>query len=592
MKRITRVVISLILSTLLVLGICEISIHWQDISGFFYHNSNIQVENDKNLSDLNNKVSSLKDNISSLQERVNSLTDRNNEIKKELENSQEENTQLKATIEQNEAEITQLKSQISTLEALVTTLKATISSLTDENGQLKEENQTLKASVLNLNQQITQLEGQITQLKSDLKALELSSEKIKDLEAQIESLNGTISTLREEIKSLTDENGNLTQEKEQLESSIAGLRSEISSLESQGATLSQQVTDLTSQLDLSKAEVTRLNTQVKSLNENISSLNTTISNLTDENGNLKEENNQLKETIKTLNETVSNLQTQVETLTQQVNALNEEITKLKLPQFSTTFSNNSWATIAAVSSEIYNKKLTYSQIEQDYGWKAGDVKTFDLPNGSTQTVFIIDFNTDEAGITLMTQNLIETQYKMNDTSKNERGYAGSNYNSALAIALNNEFKNLPSDLQNVIKSAHKSCVGKQSSGEISTSYKSLKLWPLSLAEIASKSTIQSFASTNTHLNYYLEEGVVTHYGEEPRQYEYFRQSIGDINVFNTDNAVLKKKLNNGYGGLQYYWLRTPYLNNTTDFMIVNSSGRVVVNYGASAQIGVSYGFCI
>ena len=72
---------------------------------------------------------------------------------------------------------------------------------------------------------------------------------------------------------------------------------------------------------------------------------------------------------------------------------------------------------------------------------------------------------------------------------------------------------------------------------------------------------------------------------------YSSESEGTINYFTTD-ASRVKKLDNGNGVANYWWLRSPYVSYTTSFCYVGTAGTVGNGNGASYSYGVCFGFCI
>ena len=57
----------------------------------------------------------------------------------------------------------------------------------------------------------------------------------------------------------------------------------------------------------------------------------------------------------------------------------------------------------------------------------------------------------------------------------------------------------------------------------------------------------------------------------------------------TDNASRIKKMNNGGGSAQWYWLASPDATNATNFCNVNSDGSSNNNNNASNSNGVCFG---
>ena len=73
---------------------------------------------------------------------------------------------------------------------------------------------------------------------------------------------------------------------------------------------------------------------------------------------------------------------------------------------------------------------------------------------------------------------------------------------------------------------------------------------------------------------------------------YSSESDGTINYFTTDTSRIKK-LSNGTGAANIWWLRSPGVGSSTHFCYVTTTGAVN-DYGTSASNsnGVCFGFCI
>ena len=81
-------------------------------------------------------------------------------------------------------------------------------------------------------------------------------------------------------------------------------------------------------------------------------------------------------------------------------------------------------------------------------------------------------------------------------------------------------------------------------------------------------------------------------GNQTTTSPYSNESDGTINYFTTD-ASRVKKLDNGNGAANYWWLRSPIIGYTTTFYIVSAAGTVNSNFSsASYSYGVCFGFCI
>jgi hypothetical protein len=199
----------------------------------------------------------------------------------------------------------------------------------------------------------------------------------------------------------------------------------------------------------------------------------------------------------------------------------------------------------------------------------GDTKDVALSGIGTMTLQIADFDHDylsgattanKAAVTFLCKNLLHQTYQMNSSDTNSGGFPSS----ALCSKLNDSLYNsLPSDLKSVIKTAYKWYgTGRSSSnGE----WSGHKLWlPLTFEMFGESS--YSPATERTTGN--------------ARQYPIF-----------TDNASRIKKMNNGGGSAQWYWLASPYASDSATFCGVSSDGSSGA-YFASSSGGVCFGLCV
>ena len=248
-----------------------------------------------------------------------------------------------------------------------------------------------------------------------------------------------------------------------------------------------------------------------------------------------------------------------------------------LPFFATTdlsFAKSSWAQIAALSESGAAK--TYFSV--------GDEKTIELTTGEEITLVILGFNHDDltgggkAGITIGMKNLLATTYRMNATSTNAGGWNNSQMRTSTMATL---LSQLPADLRNVIKQVNKKATAGSQSTTITTSVD--KLFLFALAELASKTGLENSTVTS------IKNNAAT-YEQEGTQYEYFKNTVGDADIYKACPALVKK-LSNGGGSANGWWLRSPYLGGSTHFWCVLPSGDVI-NNNASNSHGVSFGFCV
>lgn len=249
-----------------------------------------------------------------------------------------------------------------------------------------------------------------------------------------------------------------------------------------------------------------------------------------------------------------------------------------LPFFATTdlsFAKSSWAQIAALSESGAAK--TYFSV--------GDEKTIELTTGEQVTLVILGFNHDDltgggkAGITIGMKNLLATRYRMNATNTNAGGWNNSEMRTSTMATL---LSQLPADLRNVIKQVNKKATAGSQSTTITTSVD--KLFLFALAELASKTGLENSTGPS------IKDNAAT-YEQEGTQYEYFKNTVGDADIYNACPALVKK-LSNGGGSASLWWLRSPSLGFSTAFWCVTPPGGVVGTGFANKTYGVSFGFCV
>ena len=222
-----------------------------------------------------------------------------------------------------------------------------------------------------------------------------------------------------------------------------------------------------------------------------------------------------------------------------------------------TFAESDWATIAEESEKGNAQKY----------FAVGDEKTIELTTGEEITLVILGFNHDDltgggkAGITIGMKELLATRYRMNASSTNAGGWDESEMRTTTMQTLLGQ---LPSDLQAAIKSVNKKATSGGASTTIKTS--SDKLFLFSEVEI---------------------DGTTSSgYASEGEQYEYWK-TVKDGTVA----ADRVKKLSNGGGSANNWWLRSPYVSDSNYFRCITPAGRVSSN-GAHFTFGVSFGFCV
>lgn len=199
----------------------------------------------------------------------------------------------------------------------------------------------------------------------------------------------------------------------------------------------------------------------------------------------------------------------------------------------------------------------------------GDTKDVTLSGIGTMTLQIADFDHDylsgtttanKAAVTFLCKNLLYQTYQMNSSDTNNGGFPSSSLRSTLNGSI---YNTLPSDLKSVIKTAYKW----YGTGNNTTNGKwsGHKLWlPL---------TFEMFGGSNYSPATERTTG-------NARQYPIF-----------TDNASRIKKMNNGGGSAQWYWLASPNATSATGFCYVSSDGSSFSS-GASISGGVCFGLCV
>lgn len=227
---------------------------------------------------------------------------------------------------------------------------------------------------------------------------------------------------------------------------------------------------------------------------------------------------------------------------------------------TSTFSTDSWATIAAASADGTASTK----------YNIGDEKTITLTTGEEVTVQIWGFGHDDladgsgkAGITLGMKNLLAATYAMNSSNANSGGWEASKMRTTTMPAI---LATLPEDLQTVIKEVSKqSSEGGSNADALDTTTD--KLFLFSVKEI-------------TGANTYSLDGEGTQY------------ALWNTLLYNGALAGPRiKRLSNGDGNASYWWTRSAYSGNSNFFCYFGTSGSV--SYGtASGSCGVCLGFCI
>lgn len=177
---------------------------------------------------------------------------------------------------------------------------------------------------------------------------------------------------------------------------------------------------------------------------------------------------------------------------------------------------------------------------------------------------IVGFNHDDltsggkAAYTFGAKNLMKDVMPMNDSNTNRGGFIES---SGYVYIYNYVYMKMPEELKNVIKQVNK----KTSAGNQSTSIDTdaIQIFLFSVNEVAGTQS-GSWVSNN-----------------EGSKYPVF-----------LNDASRVKKLSNGAGSAQWWWLRSPNLNTSSAFCFVSSDGDVNGGNNASNSFGVCFGFCV
>ena len=225
---------------------------------------------------------------------------------------------------------------------------------------------------------------------------------------------------------------------------------------------------------------------------------------------------------------------------------------------SLSFSNDSWATIAA------NVKAGNAG-----AYKVGDTKEIDMGDLGTHTVRVAntspctngEASESACGFVVEFADIIST-HVMNSTDTNVGGWPASEMRTYVNGTIYNA---LPSELQNVIATTIVVSGHGSTSGETNFT-SSDKLYLLSTKEVWNGGAGYGTSREETkQLDYYKNKGVTTsNYSEAIKQYN---------------------------GSDSSWWLREAYSDSTCGFFFVGSAGGRDIG-GADAPIGVSPAFRI
>lgn len=209
------------------------------------------------------------------------------------------------------------------------------------------------------------------------------------------------------------------------------------------------------------------------------------------------------------------------------------------PAISKKFKDYTWEEIKEIAKSGKAEEI----------FEVGNEKTITLKNGEELTIAICGFNqdTDDKGnalpITLTTVNHLSNRYPMNSADTNKSGWKGCKMRRD---TMDKIFTLLPDDLQSYIKTTNK--------GDTND-----KLFLFNEIEIFGETVF----SDDT-------------FG---KQYDYYKTKHNRNKYLNDENYS------------SWYWLRSPYSTNSTNFCVVDDVGNAGYG-GASISSGVAFGFCI
>ena len=192
-------------------------------------------------------------------------------------------------------------------------------------------------------------------------------------------------------------------------------------------------------------------------------------------------------------------------------------------------------------------------------FNVGDTKELNL-GGGILAMEIVGFDHDnlvdggKAPITWGMQHLMAATRQMNSSNTNVGSFAGSQLYSWLGKEV---MTLMPADIKKHIRPVIKKTSEGNNKANIIANQMSIFLF----------SEIEVFGKTTYS---YTGEGT---------QYARF-----------TTTSTRIKKLNNGSGSANWWWLRSPYSGSTSHFCNVNSGGSAT-DYSASNSGGVCFGFC-
>lgn len=216
------------------------------------------------------------------------------------------------------------------------------------------------------------------------------------------------------------------------------------------------------------------------------------------------------------------------------------------PSYDPVFANNTWGQIIEA---CHNNEVPDT-------WKVADQKPMTI-DGEDCQIDIIGKNHDNyadgSGKAPLTFQLHDCyrKYWINDSSTNGGGWKSCYMRQTYMPII---LAGMPTEVQNGIREVNKLTSAGSQSGTINTTAD--KLFLLSEIEIFGRVS-------------YSKRG-------EGTQYDYYK----------ADNSKVKKY----NGSASYWWERSPYGSDSTNFCIVRRDGRASRS-GASSAYGVAFGFC-
>ena len=229
----------------------------------------------------------------------------------------------------------------------------------------------------------------------------------------------------------------------------------------------------------------------------------------------------------------------------------------------------SWADLATIAQMISNNSNITSDTAEVTVTLNGATKALgvgDTASVDGKTVRILGFNhdqltdtnaygtktaTEKAGISFEYVDFVTDNSAMNSANTNTNGWAAMPLRTTLNGTV---YESL--SIKNYIKAVNKEYITTYNTGAKSTC--SDKLWLLSCGEIWDN----GYNGGNTR-------GFAA--ATEGSQYKYYKTNLGSI-AYNSSTNVIKKP---NVSRADYWWLRSPYVNYSNYFCVVNSNVRTL-----------------